>query len=135
MTEASGREIVLSRMLRACATPRPESALLDFTIALEAALLKGSKTELSYRFALYDALFLREELDPIKTFGRLRKIYDNRSKLVHGGKLSASDLHATAHEAAELAKAVTRKAIESGWPDAEKLTAQALDFPGNDPEA
>lgn len=60
---------------------------------------------------------------------RLKRIYDNRSKLVHGGNLTANELHTAAQEAAELAKAVTRRAIVSGWPDAEKLTALALTYP------
>ncbi len=127
MREASGHEVVLSRMLRACGMDWRDSAFLDFTIALEAALLKGFDRELRYRFALYGALFLRAEFDPVKTFARLKKVYDIRSALVHGGKLASNELQYSTQEAAELAKAVTRKAIESGWPDPKNLDATVFE--------
>lgn len=124
--ESSGREVVLDRVLRACGLRWLDSSFLDFAIALEAALLQKPTTELSYKFSLYGALFLREKLDPPDTFRRLRNVYNVRSKLVHGGAISPQMRNDANRDAAELAIAVTRKAIESQWPDPTALDALAL---------
>lgn len=124
--EESSREIVLSRVLRGCGMRWGESGFLDFAIALEAALLGSPTTELRYKFSLYGALFLEDQFDPRHTFERLKKIYDVRSKLVHGGRVKPQDLQVATQHAIELAKAVTRKAVQSGWPDATMLDAAAL---------
>jgi hypothetical protein len=123
-TEASGREIVLSRVLRGCGTA--ESGFLDFAIALEAALLGGANTELAYRFSLYGALFLKGEHDVRETFDKLKNVYAVRSKLVHGARVAPEARHAAEHDAAELAKAVARKAVVEGWPDPKQLDELAL---------
>jgi hypothetical protein len=124
--EATRREIVLFRVLRALGGRSTDSAFLDLAIALEAAMLAGTKTELSYRFSLYGALFLRDELEPLETFRRLKNIYDVRSNLVHGGR-TKSDANISANrDAPELSRAVTRKAIESGWPEPKLLDSLAL---------
>jgi hypothetical protein len=124
--ESGGREVVLHRVLRGCGLRWLEPNFLDFAIALEAALLQNSTTELSYRFGLYGALFLREELDPQETFKRLRNIYTVRSKTVHGGSISPQMRNDAHKDAAELARAVTRKAIETQWPNPKTLDAIAL---------
>lgn len=126
--ESGGRDVVLYRVLRGCGLLWLESSFLDFAIALEAALLQNSTTELSYRFGLYGALFLREELDPQETFKRLRNIYTVRSKIVHGGTISPQMRNNANRDAAELACAVTRKAIETRWPDSKTLDTIALSF-------
>jgi hypothetical protein len=124
--EGSGRDIVLFRVLRGCGRHWQESGFLDFAIALEAALLGGVKAELAYRFSLYGALYLRDERDPGETFRKLRNIYEVRSRLVHGGRVKADDRAAAERDAADLAKAVTRKAVQVGWPDREELDEVAL---------
>ena len=124
--ESSGHEVVLYRVFRGCGVRWLDSGFLDFSIALEAALLQKPTTELSYKFSLYGALFLREELDPKETFRRLRNIYTVRSKLVHGGSISGQMRSEANRDAAELAIAVTRKAIEAGWPNPVALDAVAL---------
>lgn len=128
--ESSGREVVLDRVLRACGLRWLDSSFLDFAIALEAALLQKPTTELSYKFSLYGALFLRQELDPQETFRRLRNVYDVRSKLVHGGAILPQKRNDANRDAGELAIAVARKAIDSGWPDPAKLDALALSYQG-----
>lgn len=124
--EANAHEIVLWRVLRGCGMHWHDSAFIDFAIALEAALLGQRGSELSYRFSLYGSLFLRTELDPVETFTRLKEVYTVRSKLVHGGSVKADKRHRASQDAAELAKAITLKAIESGWPDADALDALAV---------
>lgn len=124
--EANGQEIALSRVLRGCAGP--DSGLLDFSIALEAALLGDASTELAYRFALFGALFLAEELDPTVTFKRLSSVYRIRSKLVHGSHVPESERQAAEHDAGELAKAVVRRAVEKGWPSRKRLEREVLEL-------
>jgi hypothetical protein len=70
---------------------------------------------------------LKDKLDPHRTFDRLKKIYDVRSKLVHGGRVKPQDLHVATQDAAELSKVVIRKAVESGWPNGITLDAIALE--------
>jgi hypothetical protein len=125
--ETNAQEITLWRVLRGCGTNSLDSAFIDFAIALEAALLRQRGSELAYRFSLYGSLFLRPELDPVGTFKRLKEIYSVRSKLVHGGSVHADMRDRANQDAAELGKAVTRKAVESGWPDADALDKLAVD--------
>jgi hypothetical protein len=123
-TEAGGREIVLSRTLRGCGAT--ESGFLDFAIALEASLLGGATTELSYRFSLYGALFLKEERDVHETFEKLKNIYSVRSKLVHGTSVASEARRRAEGDAADLAKAVAKKAVLEDWPNRQALDARAL---------
>lgn len=116
LSEDSAERIALSRLLRACGAQNEQDGFLDFAIALEAALLRGLETELTYRFRLYGAMFLREDFPPRETFDRLKNIYEVRSKLVHGDVIKPSKLVAARADAPALAKAVMRLAIEYGWP-------------------
>jgi Apea-like HEPN len=125
--EGSSKEIVLYRVLRGCGMHWQQSGFLDFAIALEAALLSGTTSEHSYRFSLYGALFLRDGRDPRRTFDQLHNIYMVRSKLVHGSRVNATHRIAAEADAAELALAVVRKAVETGWPDAEVLNQLAFE--------
>jgi hypothetical protein len=124
--ETSGREVVLFRVLQALGAPAGYSGFLDLVIALEAALLAGTTSELSYRFSLYGSLFLLDQYDPQETFASLRNIYQVRSALVHGGHIKSDAIQKANKDAPELARAVTRKAIESGWPDSKVLDRLAL---------
>jgi len=128
--EASSHEIALYRALRGLGIHYLESGLLDLVIALEAALLQDFEQELSYRFALYGALFLQEERNPTETFNQLKNIYLIRSRLVHGGKIDAKKdakkREQAIQDAPEIVKAVVLKAIEHGWPDHKQLDQTAL---------
>jgi hypothetical protein len=124
-TEGNSREIALFRLLRACGMHWHESGFLDFAIALEAALLGSAQTELAYKFSLYGALFLKDSFEPRVTMQRLKQIYTIRSRLVHGGRVKPPDLQAATLDAAELAKAVIRQAVETGWPEPRTLDAAA----------
>jgi hypothetical protein len=120
--EGSPREVALYRVLRGFGAR--ESGFLEFAIGLEAALLSGVPTELSYRFCLYGSLFLRDERDPTSTFDQLKQIYNVRSKLVHGSRIKPAERHAAEKTAEDLAKAVSarqsdtagpRRACSTGW--------------------
>lgn len=125
--ESSSREIALYRLLRGLGMHWQESGFLDFMIALEAALLhKVGTAELSYRFALYGALFLGSDADPPQTFAKLKNIYEVRSKLVHGSVVSPTKRQRALVDAPELAKAIFLKAIQRGWPEKKDLDELAL---------
>jgi hypothetical protein len=125
--EGNAREVALYRVLRGSGMHWRESGFLDFAIALEAALLpRDAKTELGYRFSLYGALFLRHERDPIATFADLRTIYRLRSNLVHGSRVSPTDLRNAAERAGDIARAVMRRAINHGWPEQKELDRLAV---------
>jgi hypothetical protein len=123
-TERNGKAIALYRTLRGCGTP--ESAFLDFAIALDSALLSGIDTELAYRFRLYGALFLMDQRDPKETFQKLANIYKVRSTLVHGSPVQSEDRQVAQQDASELARAVVKKAIVRGWPNTRTLDSVAL---------
>jgi hypothetical protein len=122
--EGGSRAIALHRLLRGCGASR--GGLIDLTIALEAALLQGIKDELRYRFALYGALFLRAERDPLGTMEDLKKVYDVRSSLVHGSRVNATERNEAEGLARELAKRVLKRAVDHGWPDHSELNRVAL---------
>jgi hypothetical protein len=124
--EGNRREVALYRVFRGCGVARGQSGLLDFAIALEAALLDQTNQELAYKFRLYGALFLRNVRSPLDTFGDLKSIYDARSKLVHGGNLRSSVRRTAERQAKDLARSVVLEAIESGWPDPAELDRLAL---------
>jgi len=123
--EGNAREIALFRVLKGCGKHWQESGFLDFVIALEAALLDNNPVELKYRFSLYGAIFLGEQRNPDETFKTLGNIYNLRSKLVHGSVVEAQELRAATASAKELAIAVVKKAVESGWPDSKNLDKSA----------
>ena len=123
--EQSSQEIVLHRVERGCSAEVKGAGFLDCVIALEAALLGGVDSELSYRFSLYGALFLAETRDVDDTFARLRNVYDVRSRLVHGSPVKLAKREAATNDAQEFARAIVLKSVESGWPDTKDLDAQA----------
>lgn len=127
--EGSAEEIVLFRALRGLGRAQTESAFLDLAIALEAALLRGSRTELAYKFRLYGALFLESEMPSEWTFRALKRIYDVRSKLVHGGSVSEEDRIAATRDANQILKMTIVKALSDGWPNPKSLDECALSAP------
>ena len=122
--EGSGREVALYRVLRGCGSQ--DSGFLDYAIALEAALLGGATTELAFRFSLNGAIYLRDERDATETFEKLKNVYDVRSKLVHGDRINPDKRIAAERDAAELARRVAKRAIETEWPDDKVLRELAL---------
>ena len=102
-----------------------QAGFLDFATALEAALLSGISDELAYRVCLYGLLFLGDERDSHESFEKLKKIYDVRSKVVHGSRSKRRK-----GPPQTLLRRIWRvlslgKAIESGWPNAKDLDQRA----------
>lgn len=64
----------------------PEDRLIDYTIALEALLLRrGEQQELAYRLALRGSALLGKNPEArFEIFSRLRTAYSIRSDVVHG---------------------------------------------------
>lgn len=123
LSESSNTQgaIALYRALRGFMTPIGEGdGFLDFAVALEAALLSKGGSELSFRFALYGAALLRRTRLPQETFEELRKVYQMRSKLVHGSKYSDSERAKAGRLAKELCKSVLLEALVGDWPDENK---------------
>jgi hypothetical protein len=124
--ERTPHDIALSRLLRACGAAPMAPSFLDYAVALEAALLSGSNGELSFRFALYGALFLSPERETIDTYEKLKRIYKHRSNLIHGNVIKTAELHAIQTDAADLAKAVVLKSLRQGWPNGSALETLAV---------
>lgn len=124
--ESTREQVVLSRLLKGCGVQF--GGFLDLAISLEAALLGGigNKTELSYRFALYGARFLADERDPQTTFEQLKRIYRVRSNLVHGAPVKTQERFTAEREAADLAKAIARRSLESGWLQPDRLDEELV---------
>ncbi len=126
-SDNGGDEVILSRTMAGLGAHWQQSGFLDFVIALEGALLRGTRSELAYQFALRGALFLHEERDPKQTYQSLRNIYDVRSRIVHGGtKVSAEKRQLADKEVRELARAIVLKGVRDGWPDPDELNDKAL---------
>jgi hypothetical protein len=72
---------------------RLEDAIIDYAIGLEALLTAGITDELRYRFALRGTTVLTwDGGDKRKVFEELRDFYDVRSSIVHGGKVTQTEL-------------------------------------------
>lgn len=124
--EGNHREVALDRVFRGCGVGIGESGLLDFAIALEAALLAGAQQELAYKFRLYGALYLRHVRPPEQSFKDFKLVYSARSRLAHGGALPEGERRAAEAVAEELAKLVLLNAVQHGWPVAADLDQLAL---------
>lgn len=86
-----------ARRLRSASTRRErEDALVDYVIGLEALLgVEEERTELSYRFRIRGSVLLSKTRSARKGFiNPLRELYDLRSRLVHGGKITDTKLEA-----------------------------------------
>jgi hypothetical protein len=130
LSESSNTQgaIALYRALRGFMAPFGEGdGFLDFAVALEAALLSKENSELSFKFALYGAALLRRTQLPEETFAKLRKVYQMRSKLVHGIKYSVSERAEAGSLAKELCQNVLLEVLDVGWPDENEIRRLMLE--------
>jgi hypothetical protein len=120
--------IALRRFLLGCADRTDADALIDFTIALEAVLLPRTKeSELRFRFALNGAFASGAgALERPDTFKLLLEIYDDRSSVVHGGRVDPARLAVTARRARETTARILRQGLEHGWLDQDDFRMLAL---------
>ncbi len=82
----------IRKLISASFRNNSEDALLDSTIGLESILSNDSKSEIVYRLSIRGALVCKlsqlGEFNPSQIRDFLKKIYDYRSAIVHGGKES-----------------------------------------------
>jgi hypothetical protein len=125
-------DLALHRFGLGCGRPDPADGLLDFVVALEALLLPYDQevrlSDLSYRFRLHGAHFISDSCDERRSiFRTLRKLYEMRSRLVHGGKCpTAAETLTAANEARDLAARGLLKAVRTGFPNVEQFNQLAL---------
>jgi hypothetical protein len=121
-------EIALRRFSIAAAQEDDAEAIIDYVIALEGLLVPGAQAEVSFRMCLNGARYLADAAtERMRIYQDLRKLYDIRSKLVHGAGLAkADDLRDWKRTARALAARGLLKAVRSAWPSAEDFTAAAL---------
>jgi len=71
----------------------PEDALIDAVIACESLFGHGAESEVTFRVTSAISLLLESEADRRPWFrSQLRKVYDSRSKVVHGGSVTPETL-------------------------------------------
>jgi hypothetical protein len=107
-------------------------AVLDFVIALEALLLPYDENarhgDLSYRFRVHGAHFLAADASQRAALARqIGRIYEVRSRLVHGGKYPSSDeIKTIRDEARDLARRGLLRAVHQGFPTAAEFNQVVL---------
>jgi hypothetical protein len=100
--------------------PYPSMRLLVAWSGLEA--LFGVDQEISFRLSLYITNFLKIAVDRYSEFEKLRRSYDDRSRVAHGAatKAKAVDEHAT--YTLDILRACLAKCIETGaFPNPKEL--------------
>jgi hypothetical protein len=99
--------------------------VLDFTVALEALFVPYDENahyrKLGRRFREHGACFLaRDSSQRAVMEERLRRIYEVRSRLVHGGGYPGpEEISKARDEARELAQRGLLRAVREGFPTAE----------------
>ena len=88
--------------------------IVEAAIAIEAVLSDDDKQELTYRYRLRSALLLETTYEKRKAIkGLVRRLYDERSRLVHTGLPGNAD-DELAREALELAARIIERILEIG---------------------
>ena len=126
---SSAQDIALHRFNLSLTREKEIDALIDLTICLEALLLPRIRDELRFRFRLHGSLWLSEDPEERKSLyeHNLKKIYDTRSAIVHGGQFpTTQELNETVIEAKELTRKALLKAMKQGWPTADTFKELCL---------
>jgi len=121
-------ELAIRRFTIATAQDDDAEAVIDYVIALEALLVPGAQSEVSYRFCVHGARYLGGEKGDRQTiFANLKTLYGIRSRLAHGAGAAASDDMGDLRTKARcLAARGLTKALLSTWPTADDFIASAL---------
>lgn len=86
LTSASQRgQLAARRLAQSALREVDEDALLDACIGLE-ALLGDGRDELSHRMGLRAATALAPDADPQRVYTMLKRVYEHRSRIVHGSE-------------------------------------------------
>jgi hypothetical protein len=100
--------------------PYSSTCLLVAWSGLEA--LFGVDQEISFRLCLYITNFLKSGDDRYPEFQKLRRSYDDRSRVAHGSATKAKALHEHATYTRDILRACLEKCIETNaFPDARQL--------------
>jgi hypothetical protein len=118
-------EVALQRFMLGCGRQDAIEAILDFVIALEALLLPYDRdsrnADMSYRFRVHGAHYLATSplgSERRSVFGQLRRLYDVRSRIVHGDNYpDPSEAIGFRMEARQLASRGLLRAVSDGFPD------------------
>jgi hypothetical protein len=121
-------EIALRRFAIAESQEDQAEAIIDYMIALEGLLVPTLQGEVSFRLCLNGARYIADTSDErLAVFRDLKKLYDTRSRLVHGSPSSGlDDPFKWKQKARDLAARGLRKAALHGWPSAEDFATAAL---------
>jgi hypothetical protein len=123
------QERALKRFSLASGREAPADSLVDYVVALEAALLPGTREELRYRFQMNGSLLLSDKAsDRLGFMHELRALYDLRSVLVHGGapEPEPGRIAAAAERARFLAEQILHSCIRDHWPTLEEFNGWLL---------
>jgi hypothetical protein len=129
------------RFSYACERDRPDDWLVDLMIAAESLFLGGesgpaNRGELSYRLSLRAAFFIdSQDYSRREVFNHMRRAYDNRSAIVHGGgEPRPQDLRApnndpiSLYDFSELTAGLLRMALQKGINVASGANGPLLDW-------
>lgn len=106
-------EVAVRRYSHAAHRIRPDDAIVDCSIALEALLTNPLRADLSFRLALFGALLAEDEPRArLSAFERLRDLYKSRSNLVHGS-IANAELSDERDQVADLTRRIILRAAES----------------------
>jgi hypothetical protein len=129
---ASAYDLALHRFGTASARNTYADRVLDFTIALEALLLpydeNARRGDLGYRFRVHGAHYLSERANERpETAKNLSRIYDMRSRLVHGARYPDRVQIRAVHDLAyDFARRGLLRAVREGFPTAEMFNQIVL---------
>ena len=107
--------IALSRLYEVMRHKDPADRLIDAWIALESLFLSDNTAELKFRAAMRIAGF-SDSPDSLAVYDFVRRSYDMRSKLVHGGLPKLAILKETADGTVSLARRSLLRVLESPQP-------------------
>lgn len=100
--------------------PYPTMRLLIAWSGLEA--LFGVEQEISFRLSLYITNFLKGGIDRYSEFDRLRRSYDDRSRVAHGAATKAKAVNEHATYTRDMLRACLAKCIETNaFPNPKQL--------------
>ncbi len=129
---ASAHDLALHRFATALARDTYADGVLDFTIALEALLLpydeNARRGDLGYRFRVHGAHYLSERADERPEIAKqLSRIYEMRSRLVHGAKYPDRVQIRAVHDLAyDFARRGLLRAVREGFPTAAMFNQMVL---------
>ena len=83
LNERNDLDIAIERWQNSLGALNMGAKLIELRILLESLYTKGAKNELGFRVALYGAWHLQRR----EIFKVFKDIYDNASKVIHGGKI------------------------------------------------